>query len=82
MSRLATILATVLVALVGLAAGLPVNPNLAARTSSSLVHRSVGLGRDTVREDDRLERRDCKLSPPPPPKKKPPFPRPTPFPRC
>lgn len=65
MSRLATILATVLVALVGLAAGLPVNPNLAARTSSSLVHRSVGLGRDTVREDDRLERRDCKLSPPP-----------------
>lgn len=73
MSRLATILATVLVALAGLAAGLPVNPNLAARTSSSLVHRSVGLGRDTVREDDRLERRDCKLSPPPK-KKKPPFP--------
>lgn len=80
MSRLTTILATVLLAIAGLAAGLPANPNLAARTTFSLVHRSVGLGRDTVREDDRLERRDCKLlpsplSPPPPP--------PTiPFPRC
>lgn len=63
MSRLTTILATILLALAGLAASLPASPNLAARASSSLVHRSVGLGRDTVREDDRLERRDCKLSP-------------------
>lgn len=63
MSRPATILATVLLALAGLALGLPAGPNLAARTTPSLVHRSVGLGRDTVREDDRLERRDCKLSP-------------------
>lgn len=61
MSRLATILATVLLALAGLALGLPASPNLAARTTPSPVHRSVGLGRDTVREDDRLERRDCKL---------------------
>lgn len=65
MSRPTTILATILLALTGLAAGLPANPELAARNTFSLVHRSVGLGRDTVREDDRLERRDCKLSPSP-----------------
>lgn len=74
MSRLTTILATIFLVLAGLAAGLPAGlpagPNLAERTTFSLVHRSVGLGRDTVREDDRLERRDCKLSipvPSPPP---------------
>ncbi|KAI7787822.1 hypothetical protein LA080_014195 [Diaporthe eres] len=58
MSRLTTILATVLLALAGLVTGLPASPNLAERTTFSLVYRSVGLGRDTVREDDRLERRD------------------------
>ncbi|KAG8165779.1 hypothetical protein KVR01_004331 [Diaporthe batatas] len=58
MPRLATILGAVLLALVGIAAGHPVRPSVTARAHSSPVHRSVGLGRDTVREDDRLERRD------------------------
>lgn len=62
MSRLAIILGALLLALVGFAAGHPVGPPVTARAHSSPVHRSVGLGRDTVREDDRMERRDCKLS--------------------
>lgn len=62
MSRLVTILAAVLLTLAGVAVGLPTGSHIAARASSSLVHRSVGLGRDTIREDDRLERRDCESS--------------------
>lgn len=60
MSRFSTFLAAILLALISLAAGLPAGSMLASHTASHIVHRSIGLGRDTLREDDRMERRDCK----------------------
>ncbi|KAI3399047.1 hypothetical protein diail_7847 [Diaporthe ilicicola] len=58
MSPLANFLAVILLTLASLAAGLPAGSKLASHSSFHLVRRSVGLGRDTLREDDRLGRRD------------------------
>ncbi|KAL1857670.1 hypothetical protein Daus18300_010190 [Diaporthe australafricana] len=59
MSRLVAFLAAVLLALAGVAAGLPAGSHVASHTVlHHPVRRSVGLGRDTLREDDRMERRD------------------------
>ncbi|KAJ0108590.1 glycoside hydrolase family 18 protein [Diaporthe amygdali] len=58
MSRFSTFLAAIVLALTSLAAGLPAGSMLASHTASHIVHRSIGLGRDTLREDDRMERRD------------------------
>ncbi|KUI59357.1 hypothetical protein VP1G_06604 [Cytospora mali] len=52
------VLGAVLLGLASLAVGLPPTSMSAPGAISQPIFRSMGMGRDTVRDDDRLERRD------------------------
>lgn len=58
------LLGAVLLCLLSLAAvGTPIASESVSGAVWQPISRSTGFGRDTLRDDDRLERRDCKLSP-------------------
>lgn len=67
MARFTVFLGAVLLGLAGIAVGVPsgslsASGAIARPTSPKPLFRSFGLGRDNVRIDDRLERRDCEYT--------------------